>query len=125
MLIPNLLDAVDRAKQRSTVAELRSWANGLGAYMTEVGTLPLGAGGPVAVSTIHNDLVPYAVSALHDHDGWKNGMFYIAPATTPINYTVRSGGENGLLDLCMSPQNWLNYDEDIAVSDGFFICSPS
>jgi general secretion pathway protein G len=125
ILIPNLLDAIDRARQRSTVAELRAWANGLGAYMAEIGTLPLGTGAPIVASTIHNDLVPYAVSALHDQDTWKNNLFYIAPAATPISYTIMSGGKNGAIDICITPQNWLNYSEDIAVSDGLFICSPS
>lgn len=126
ILIPNLLDATHRAKQRATVGELRAWGNALGAYMAEIGTLPAGTGAPVPASTIHNQLVPYAVSALHDQDAWKFNLTYEAPPLpTPTNYTVMSTGKNGIQDVCISPASWFNYQEDIAISDGLFVCSPS
>ncbi len=128
MLIPNLLDATHRAKQRATVGELRAWGNALGAYMAEVGTFPAGAGvAPVFASTIHNQLVPYAVSALHDVDSWKFDFRYYSQtlAVGPTNYTVRSPGKNGIIDLCVTPASWFNYAEDVAISDGLFVCSPS
>jgi general secretion pathway protein G len=126
ILIPNMLDATHRAKQRATVGELRAWGNALGAYMTEVGTVPPGTGAPVNASTIHNLLVPYAVSALHDVDAWKFNLLYIAPPPPgPNNYTVMSRGKNGAIDVCVTPASWFNYVEDIAISDGLFVCSPS
>ena len=128
ILIPNLLDATHRAKQRATVGELRAWGNALGAYMSEVGTVPAGVGGPpgVVASTIHNQLVPYAIGALHDQDSWKWDLFYIAPPLpTPTSYTVVSNGKNGAPDFCVSPTSWFNYEEDIKISDGLFVCSPS
>ena len=127
ILIPNMIDATHRARQRATVGELRAWGNALGAYMAEIGTLPPGAGGvPVAASTIHNVLVPYAVSALHDEDNWDNDFLYYAPPLpTPTVYTVVSTGKNGIEDVCVSPASWFNYVEDIKLSDGIFICSPS
>jgi general secretion pathway protein G len=129
--IPNMLDAKTRAQQRATVAELRNWGNALGAYMAEIGVLPPAAGGgPVAASTIHNLLVPYAVSALHDNDSWNNSLFYLAPDTpTATSYTVASGGRDGVFDAtyteCLSEATWFLYDYDIAIADGLFVCSPS
>ncbi|MCI0411532.1 type II secretion system GspH family protein [bacterium] len=127
ILIPNMLDATHRAKQRATVGELRAWGNALGAYVAEIGTFPAGTGAPgVLVSTIHNQLVPYAVSALHDQDSWKFDMRYVAPPLpTPTSYTVISYAKNGILDVCLTPATWFNYNEDIAISDGLFVCSPS
>jgi len=126
ILIPNLLDATHRAKQRATVGEIRAWGNALGSYMAEVGTLPPGTGLPIAASTIHTQLVPYAIGALHDLDAWKFNLSYIAlPLPTPTSYTVISGGKNGSIDICVSPSSWFNYEEDIAISDGLFVCSPS
>jgi general secretion pathway protein G len=128
--IPNMLDAKTRAQQRATVAEIRNWGMALSAYMAEVGVVPPGIGGPVAVSTIHNQLVPYAVSALHDQDSWKNDMWYMASnSTSGTNYTVASGGRDGVfLDTfaeCLDESTWFLYDYDIAMTDGLFICSPS
>jgi general secretion pathway protein G len=129
--IPNMLDAKTRAQQRATVAELRNWGNALGAYMAEVGNVPAAAGGgPIVASTIHNDLVPYAVSALHDNDSWNNPMFYLAPdSATATSYTVASGGRDGVFDPsyteCLTPGTWFLYNYDIAIADGLFVCSPS
>jgi general secretion pathway protein G len=131
LAIPNMLDAKTRSHQRATVAELRNWGNALGAYMSEVGVVPPAAGGgPVNASTIHNDLVPYAVSALHDTDSWRNNLLYFAPASnTGTSYTVLSGGRDGIFAAgyveCIDESTWFIYDYDIAISDGFFICSPS
>src|SRR5262245_32326802 len=75
ILIPNLLDATDRAKQRASMGELRAWAIGVSAYMAERGIVPpLITLAGVPVSTIHFDLVPYAVSSLHDQDAWHHDM---------------------------------------------------
>jgi type II secretion system protein G len=130
--IPNMLDAKVRAQQRATVAEIRNWGNALGAYMSEVGIVPPGNGNPAGVpaSTIHNILVPYAVSALHDQDAWNNDLFYIAlNSANGINYTVASGGRDGNFDEnyveCISPGTWFLYDYDIAMADGIFVCAPS
>ena len=122
--LPNLLDAIQRAKQRSSVAELRNWAVGLSAYMAERGFVPptiTAAGVPVA--TVHNDLVPYAVSALHDVDAWKHPME--VASSDPISYTVVSRGKDGTPSPCITPATFRNWNEDIAISDGIFICSPS
>jgi general secretion pathway protein G len=126
ILIPNMLDATHRAKQRATMGELRNWGNALGAYMTEVGTFPAGTGAPIIAETIHDLLVPYAVSALHDQDSWKFDLLYTAPPLpNPNNYTVMSRGKNGVPDVCVTPATWFNYEEDIAIADGLFVCSPT
>ena len=124
--IPNMLDAKTRAQQRATVAELRNWGNALGSYMAEIGVVPPG-GNPVLASTIHSQLVPYAVSALHDYDGWHNDLFYFADnSNTATSYTVASGGRHGVLDnTCITPNTWFIYNDDIAINDGLFLCSPS
>ena len=125
--IPNMLDAKVRAQQKATLAELRNWGNALGAYMAETGVVPAGGGGPVVASTVFNELVPYAVSALHIDDAWNNDLFYFAlNSVSGTSYTVASGGRHGVLDnTCITPATWFIYNDDIAINDGLFICSPS
>ena len=130
--IPNMLDAKTRAQQRATVAELRNWGTALSAYMAEVGHVPPGGGAlvPTPASTIHNDLVPYAVSALHDRDSWSHNILYFAQVSnTDITYTVGSGGRDGVFDIsyaeCVTPATWFIYNYDLALADGVFKCSPS
>jgi prepilin-type N-terminal cleavage/methylation domain-containing protein len=124
ILIPGLLDATHRAKQRASMGELRSWATGVSAYMAERGIVPPAitvAGIPVSV--IHFDLVPYAVSNLHDQDAWHNDM--MAYSSDPGSYTLVSRGRDGAPGFCITPATAFNFDEDLAISDGLFICSPS
>ena len=130
MVIPNMLDAKTRAQQRATVGDLRAWGIALGAYMAEVGVVPPGTGAPIAASTIHDELVPYAISALRDNDSWNNPLFYMAlNSTNTASYTVASGGRDGVfIDTfleCIHESTWFLYDYDIAISDGLFVCSPS
>jgi len=124
--LPNLLDAKQRAQQRATVAELRNWAVGLSAYMAERGIVPpaITATG-ITVSTVHSDLVPYAVSALHDQDAWKNDMEVYS--TDPISYSILSFGRNGppAYDGCVTPATFRIWDLEIMISDGIFVCTPS
>ena len=128
ILIPNLLDAADRAKQRSTMAELRSWAVAIGAYMTEVGVVPSEPGTSLA-KDIYSNLVPYAIGALHIKDKWNKDIWYFTPDTQeplPSSYSIASGGKNGDLvgDPCITPFTWRNYNENISISDGIFVCTP-
>jgi len=123
IIIPNLLDAVQRARQRATVGEIRSWGTALAAYEVERSSLPPPSG-PLA-SGIYNSLVPYAVSTLHTNDKWGFPLRYTAfPAGVPTTYTVLSYGDNNINDVCITPATWFNYEEDISISNGVFSCVP-
>jgi prepilin-type N-terminal cleavage/methylation domain-containing protein len=124
--IPELLDAKNRAKQKGSMAEMRNWGVAISAYMAERGVVPptiTPAG--VNVSTIHSDLVPYAVSALHDRDSWPHDMKVFSQ--DPISYTLASFGRNGLseLPLCISPATAFSWDLDTVLVDGIFTCTPN
>ena len=125
ILIPNLLDAQDRAKQRSTIAELRSWGTAIGAYMTEKGLTPCptcpGSDYAGFASGIHSDLVPYAISALHDNDKW-NFPFRYYTTTAQDSYTVRSYAKQGAPGA--PPVFWFDYEGDLILSDGVFASLP-
>jgi type II secretory pathway pseudopilin PulG len=128
ILIPNLLDAADRAKQRATIGEMRGWANAVGAFMSDTGYTPVDPGPPNHASQVHNILVPFTVTVLKDVDAWKKDFFYFSsPGTAvPTTYTFYSGGKDGTLDgSCVDSGNWHDYWRDLAVQDGLFICSPS
>ena len=133
IIIPLLLDAQDKAKQRATVAEISAWGNALGAYSTDSHPttgfeFPDSGGAVVQANTIHSQLVPYAINNLHDNDSWGNPLWYASDAHT--SYTIASGGKDGILDPnpltgCVSPQNWRFFNLDIYLNDGVFTCSPS
>src|SRR5438105_2282503 len=79
ILIPLLLDAQDKAKQRASLAEMNSWGNAISAYATDSHpttgfSYPDSGGGIVLANTIHSQLVPYAINNLHDNDSWGNPL---------------------------------------------------
>jgi prepilin-type N-terminal cleavage/methylation domain-containing protein len=129
MAIPLLLDALDRSKQRANIADMRSWGTALSAYYSEKSIFP-GVGGPGNASTIHGDLVPYAVSGLHDNNAWKYPFQYDTDVVS--SYTFQDPGKDGVTTPlgacpagCVTPQTWQDYDSDSALIDGVFVWAPS
>lgn len=121
MVIPNLLDAIDRSKQRATLSELHYWGTAVTAFHAEKGAFPVPSG-PVA--GIYNQVVPYTISVLKKTDFWKHDLQYETDAGGESSYTVYSGGKNGALDLPCSPTAWQDYRCDLILVDGIFVAAP-
>lgn len=128
--IPNLLDAIDRAKQRSTVAEVRLWGIALQDYNATKSSLPAtsgtacaGTGGDEVDVTFRNNLVPFSINTLSLNDKWSHPL--CAETNLVDTYTVRSCGKDAVCGLGVSPSSWSNYDLDIILTDGIFINQPS
>lgn len=117
--IPNILDAIDRSRQRATVADVRSWGNGVSSFYTDRNTFPVAA----PIDTVKDDLVPYAISTLRTTDHWNNPLEYQVDLGIE-SYTVRSNGKDGLAGLGVTPGTWQDYDLDIVFSDGLFSNAP-
>lgn len=128
MAIPLLLDALDRSKQRADIGEMRIWGTALSAYYAEKSVFPTPA--TALASSIHDDLVPYAVSGLHDKNGWDWPFYYATDTTT--SYTVQDPGKDGVANPlggcpagCVTPTTWQDYTLDMALIDGVFVWAPS
>ena len=89
--IPNLLNAIDRGKQKRTMADLRSIGTAVESYAidnnyypaaTDVGTLAADA----------TRVVPIYIKTMQAQDGWRHN-FYVHSETT--GYTLASGGKDG------------------------------
>ncbi len=143
--IPNLLTAMQRAKQKRTMADMHSIATGWEARATD--TNRYNAAGTLSVLSIctsqmpHADLstalVPTYIKMVPGTDGWNNPMRFQTQypwgATPSSNdYVIWSAGRNGSTD---GTQGWdvtaqspggatTNYDDDIVYSNGIFIQYP-
>lgn len=130
--VPNLLDAIDRSKQRATVAEMRTWGIALQEY--NAGSIPSslppasGPGGCAAGeaeidNTLRAALVPFTVNNLTLDDKWRHPLCY---GTNQIDtYTIRSRGKDGIPGAGITPSTWNNYNLDIVLTDGVFVNQPS
>ena len=122
--VPNLLDAIDRAKQRATVAEMRLWAISLQEYYAQFSNYPTPGGAPVQVDqNLRDKLVPFTINTLDLDDGWKFRYWYESDLSA--SYTFRSCGKDGICGLGVTPSTWFNYSLDIIIADGIFINAPS
>jgi type II secretory pathway pseudopilin PulG len=86
--VPNLLSAVDRGKQKRTMADLRSIGTAVEQYAID------NAGYPVAgdMATLEGVIEPTYISTAPLTDGWSR-PFIVASVST--EYTVCSGGKDG------------------------------
>ncbi len=145
ILIPNLLDALQKAKQKRTVGDMRSVGTAWFSWLTDqVGAAAAGSSGHTYnIDTLDNPL---------DGDGLlatlfkSNGMFYIqeVPMVDGWGHTyvyrhatdvlaaqymaIASGGRDGSDpsgEYTMGPFIATDYDQDIVWADGFFVTYPA
>jgi len=123
ILIPNLLDAKDRSKQKATVAEMRNWGTAVSAYHADRGQYPPQPGSRLARDIV-NIIVPYTITVIHSKDAFGTELRYYENNVTG-SYTVESYGKLGQDGLGVTPDTWQFYELDIVLNDGVFVHSPS
>jgi type II secretion system protein G len=133
--IPNLLTAMQRSKQKRTMADLRTIATAWEARATDLnrynaaGSLSLPGSG-AGLSNLSAYLAPTYVKTFPDKDGWGNPWgFYIDQAwggsTAAQVYAIVSGGKDGSIQAGSEPGGaTTNFDCDIVYSNGTFLQYP-
>jgi prepilin-type N-terminal cleavage/methylation domain-containing protein len=142
MLIPNMLDALQKAKQKRTVADMRIVGTAMFSWLTDqVGAAAAGATGTTTVdltsygsvlrsTDLRTVLVPDYLQDVPYLDGWKRPYdFYLKTATPTARQVmaIRSPGRDGVAEGTMySVTNFdpTDYDKDVLWADGFFVRWP-
>ncbi len=115
--IPNLLAAINRGRQKRSMADLRSIGTAVEAYCVDNGYYPI-------VDSI-NDLKthidgPYVKSA-PTSDGWFNTLVV---DSTKFSYTITSYGRDLIAGEISVGTTTTDFDCDIAFSIGVFVQWP-
>ena len=114
-----LSDAFDRAKQRATMADMRSISKALETYRVDTGHYP--ASGQT-MSQVAATLVPYQSSTLPTEDHWKHTYIY---ATDDLDsYSIESYGKDGINGVQIDYSSRFEFDRDIILTNGAFVASP-
>ena len=117
--IPALTSAIQRARQKRTVAELRSIATAVSSYAVDYPFMPKVGPGQADL------LVPYLVPTYTKHmtglDGWQDPILYEADG---LGYTLRSPGSDGIVQLSTPRGVTTAFSDDIVVSNGIFVQWP-
>ncbi len=116
--IPNLLHAINSAKQKRTMADLRSIGTALEMYQKDNGFYPNLQDSTVMAIRPHLHIYNGSINAL---DGWQTDFFY---SSTGSDYSLISYGKNRTQDLPYHNGSTNNFDADIVFSQGTFIQWP-
>ena len=127
--IPNLLTAMQRSKQKRTMADMRAIATAWEARATDMNTY--GAAGAtfpwlgtnVSFGALIGLLTPTYIKSLPQKDGWSNAYGF-ARATDGQVYAIRSSGKDGTMQSTITPGPTTKFDCDIVYSNGSFIQWP-
>lgn len=131
--IPNLLNAIQRAKQRRTMGDIRTTATALEAYAVDMNRYPPSAGTYDLPETIGTDTVgaemanyvsPTYVKAVPLADGWNSWFTYTIDTNGTI-YILASGAKDGTISVTtqgLGPTT--DFNSDIVYANGSFVQWP-
>ncbi|HSB62662.1 MAG TPA: prepilin-type N-terminal cleavage/methylation domain-containing protein [Thermoanaerobaculia bacterium] len=135
--IPNLLNAIQRAKQKRSMGDMRTAGTAAEAYAVDFNhypaaagyTLPGGLTYPATLTfkagtpTLEEQVTPTYVRLLPLTDGWNSYFLYMGIAQ---DYLVASNGKDGKTEGAAAP--WgetTNFNNDIIFVDGQFAQYPA
>jgi general secretion pathway protein G len=130
--IPNLLNALQRGKQKRTMSDMRNLATAVESYNVDnnvypnatcpggVFTAPVAAGNLTSASWTL--LTPTYIAQPPYSDGWGHALFYTTDAVNN-NYELASLGRNNVVDS-FNCGTTTTFNDDIIYSDGTFLQWP-
>jgi general secretion pathway protein G len=140
LLIPNFLDALQKAKQKRTVADVRNTGTAMMSWLTDqvaaaaagqtTNTVDLSSYDAKSHTEVAAQLEPRYIQAVPSTDGWgHNYSFYLTTAQFDSDelMAIRSPGQDGSFtgttytSAAFEPTN---YEEDIVWANGYFVRWP-
>ncbi len=150
LLIPNFLDALNKAKQKRSMGDIKDTGTAWMSWLTDQYGAAAAAGATQQTvslpalynwSAVVNDLQPQYIQEVKQKDAWNNSIHYCRPAaySDVVRQVGRSGvstlgiispGRDGSYDVdCPDTVSAgafdpTDYDQSLVWSDGFFIRYP-
>ncbi len=124
IMTPNLLTAIQKAKLKSTMEDMRNIGMSVDNYMTDWGM----AVSTTSIATLRNYLQPFYTKKFAQQDQWNNDFQY---QHSLDDYSVGSGGKDGstvnfgtTAELYDPPTSKGDFNRDIIYSSGSFTYAP-
>jgi prepilin-type N-terminal cleavage/methylation domain-containing protein len=142
LLIPNFLDALQKAKQKRTVADSRnvgtaemSWLtdqiSAAAAGGTAASQVDLSKYSAVTIGVLTSLLVPQYIQSVPTNDGWKDAYTYWLKTSSFTGQQIMAICSKGRDNAGCSAGAYTaagfdptDYDQDIIWADGFFVRWP-
>ena len=134
--IPNLLAAVQRGRQKKSMADMRTIATAIESYAVDYNVYPLGAcdAGLYTQDTATKlttasllVLQPSYIAKIPINDGWGSAFAYVANPLTQGDYRIECWGRDGLTQAAPTTAvcgTTHDFNDDILYADGTFIQWP-
>jgi len=124
--IPNLLNAIQRGKQKRSMADMRAVGTAVEAFAVDNNRYPDDAS---PVSNITDDVEPIYIKKVPTQDGWETAFDYASdPDSAAQSYTISSYGKNKIQDGDCAGSTYkgitTNFNNDICFSQGSFTQFP-
>ena len=116
--IPRMLTAIQTARQKRTMAEMRSMAEVIQIYEQDYAFYPVLTG---TMQDLLPHLIPNTIGNMGVQDGWSRPVFYFGDGE---QYTIASYGSDGLPNLPWLPVPTSRFQDDIVISNAVFIQYP-
>jgi type II secretion system protein G len=117
--IPALQMAIDKSRQRSTMADMRSLGQGVQYYQVDESIFPNGTTTTAQLSAM---LQPYTKNFLPAKDRWNRPLSYASDMQNW--YSIESYGKDGIDGVDISPATKMQFEQDIVFATGRFVAAP-
>ena len=116
--VPRIFQMLERARQKRTMADMRTLALAINAYATDFVFVPQVSGPASALVTY---LTPTYLKSLPVLDGWRRELQYQGQG---LDYTLLSYGSDGVAQSGPYAGPTTSYAADIAIVNGVFVQWP-
>ena len=121
--IPNLLNAINRGRQKRTMADMRSIGTALESYSVDFNFYPkLSASGTLQASSVATYISPTYIKILPLNDGWNQALQYLSSAGT--GYTIWSQAKGGTAAIESASGATTSFSSAIVFANGQFYAWP-
>jgi len=117
--IPNLFRALNRGRQKRSMADMRTLATAVQEYELDFGFFPKVSD----VFTLAGHLEPTFLKTIPKLDGWNVPFLYQTDAAG-VDYTIASLGMDHQQGSWTAGLRTTNFNDDIVLSDGQFMQWP-
>ncbi len=141
LLIPNFLDALQKAKQKRTEADMRNLGTAMFSWLTDqagaaaagqtASTVNFANFQSISVSALTTILVSQYIQSVPGQDGWKNPYNYYLNYTNPLGGVgvmgIISYGRDNTADTTsytVTGFDPTDYNRDLVWADGYFVRWP-
>ena len=117
--IPNLLNAIDRGKQKRTMADIRSLGTAVESYAVDNNFYPK----VNTYAAVTPFLQPIYIKTAPVADGWNKPWLYVGDTTNGVDYTLTSLAKDGIAGTQTGGMT-NNFNCDIMFANGQFFQWP-